>query len=142
MLGLEEIERMLVNSIVVDARLDGPMDALVGHLLSRRSGHAGRPTDGVIFAHQLVSRQQLAATGVVVMIGQTIEPVRVALTLDAGRRRIALGRLCFGDASRTVAFGSSEHHKLRDRLIAEPDAEFAWKERFRRGEDGWHHDLG
>jgi hypothetical protein len=142
MLSVDIIERMFVNAIVVGARLNEPTDALLSTLLARRSSDSGRATEAVAIEYQLVSQQQVLATGLVVMVERTVEPLRLELTLDADRRHLTGGRLCFGDAGNLVASGSQEHGQLRDRLLAAPDADFAWKERFRRADDGWHHDAG
>jgi hypothetical protein len=142
MLSLEIIERMLVNCIVVNARLDEPVDALLSRLLSQRPGYSARATDGVVFEQQLVTPRQVVATGLATMFGQTIEPVRVELALDAGRRQLVAGSVCFGDASRTVSFGWRDHRALRDQLLVDPQVDFAWKERFRRADDGWRAEAG
>ena len=142
MLRIEDIECMLVNALVVGARCDGPVEALLGHLLARQPGSLARATDGVALGHELVSRRQLVASGVALMSDRTVEPLRVELTLDDGRLRLTAGRLYFGEVNQNVAIGSRAHEELRDRLLVEPDAEFAWKVRFRRSDDTWHHDPG
>lgn len=142
MLSVEDIERMLVNAIVADARISESVDALLSSLLSRRSGYPNRATDGVMLEHQFVSTGQVAASGVVVMIEQMVEPLRVELVLAPGRRQLTEGRVYFGDSIRLIAYGTREHRELRDRLLGEPNAEFTWKERFRRDHHGWHHEVG
>lgn len=133
----EDVERMLVESVAANLDLAGAVDALVSRLLSSVPGHPGRPTDGVILEHSRVSGREVAASGVVVMIDQTVEPLRVELTLDASGGGLASGRVCFGDRARTVEYGSREHGRLRNEILAGPAAGYAWKECFRRDAGGW-----
>jgi hypothetical protein len=134
----EDCERMLVESIVADAQPDQSVDALLGHLLSKVPGYSARSTDGVILEHSRVGQGRALASGIVVMIDQTIEPLRVELTLDICGAKVSAGSLYFGDTNRTVRYGSSEDRKLRNAMIVDPAAEFSWKECFHRDSAGWH----
>lgn len=136
----EDVERTLVGSIGAGSRFESSVDALVSHLLASVAGYPGRATDGVVFEHSRVSGREVAASGVVVMIDQTVEPLRVELTLDASGGGLSSGRVCFGDATRTVGYGSREHGRLRNEILAEPDTRYSWKDCFRRDPGGWRRD--
>lgn len=138
MLTTENCERVLVESILANRDLEAPVEDLLNHLLSELSGYQGRPTDGVILEYSRVAGGQAAASGVVVMIGdQMVEPLHVAFILDTSALTVSTGSVCFGDRTRTVAYGSREDRKLRHAIIANPEVEFSWKECFYRDRDGW-----
>src|SRR2546423_324733 len=120
MLRTEDFERMIVESFADDTRLGDSVDALLGHLLSGAPGYSGRPTDGVILEQTRIDGRQASASGVVVMIEQTVEPVRAVFTLDDSGEKLASAQVYFGDATRRVSYGSREHRKLRDAILVEP----------------------
>ncbi len=133
---------MVVESFVDDTRLGASIDALLGHLLSDIPGYSKRATDGVILEHSRIDGRQAFASGVVVMIDQTVEPVRTAFTLDASGGKLASASVHFGDSTTKVSYGSREHRKLRDAIIVAPTADRPWKESFQRDAEGWHHEAG
>ena len=134
-----DFESMLDQSIVTDAGLDHSVDALLSHLLSNVPGYSVRSTDGVIFEHSRIADGRAVASGVAVMIDQTVEPLRVEFTLVPSGARLLAGSVHFGDKTRTIGYGSREDRKLRKAMLVDPTAEFLWKERFHRDADGWHH---
>jgi len=142
MLSTDDFERMIVESFADDTRLPDSVDALLGHLLSGVPGYSGRSTDGVILEHSRIDGRRASASGVVVMIEQTVEPVRAVFTLDESAEKLASAQVHFGDATRRVSYGSREHRKLRDAILVEPTADHPWKESFHRDAGGWHHEAG
>jgi hypothetical protein len=134
-----DVERMLLESLGDHARFANAVDALVGHLLSGVPGYSTRPTDGVLLEHPRISKREATASGVVILIEQqTVEPLRVNLSVtDSGA--LHRGWVYFGDAARDVVrYGTREHRKLSMEIIANPDRNYAWKESFWRDGDGWH----
>jgi hypothetical protein len=142
MLRTEDFERMVVETFADDAKLGQSIDALLGHLLSGVAGYSGRPTDGVLLEHSRIDGRQVFASGVVVMIEQTVEPVRATFTLDETGKTLASAQVHFGDATTKVSYGSREHWNLRDAALLEPAADHPWKESFHRDDGGWHHGTG
>jgi len=137
MLTIEDCERVLVESILADKELGPSVEDLLARLLSGVSGYHSRSTDGVILEYSRVAAGQMVASGVVYMIDdQSVEPVRVELTLDASGAKVSAGSVFFGDKART-ATGSSDARKLRNAIVANPLVEFSWKEGFHRGSGGW-----
>jgi hypothetical protein len=141
MLNTAEIELMLIEGVLEHARLGTAVELLLDRLLSDLSGYAGRPTDGVIFEHTRMTGRQAIASGVVVMLDGTVEPVRVELVVSEAGDVLSSGNICFGDATRTVRYGSRAARRLRDAMCACPTADYAWKETFYRADDGWHRDA-
>jgi hypothetical protein len=136
----DDFERLLLKSL--NEQDFGPaVDAFLGHLLFTFCGYGFRSTDGVIIEHFRLQTGRAVASGVVVMLrDQTIEPVRVELAVDEPRTMLLAGSLSFGDKTRIVACGSTEDRELRHLIIADPEVQFAWKERLHRGSDGWRRD--
>jgi hypothetical protein len=142
MLKTAEIEQMLVEGIRSETCLGRPVDYLLRRLLSGLSSYAGPSTDGVIFEYTRTTGREVMASGVVVMIDGTVEPLRIELTLGESETTLSSGRICFGDSTRTVSYGSREDRKLRNAMLAYPNADYPWKESFHRAGDGWHHEAG
>ena len=137
MLTIEDCERGLVESIHAKKELDTSVEDLLARLLSEVSGYHSRSTDGVILEYSRVAAGQMVASGVVFMIDdQTVEPVRVELTLDASGVNVSAGSVFFGDKARTAS-GAGDVRKLRNAIVANPLVEFSWRESFHRGSDGW-----
>ena len=138
MLTIEDCERMLVESILADKELGPSVEELLARLLSGVPGEHSRSTDGVILEYSRVAAGQMVASGVVFMIDdQTVEPLRLELTLDASGAKVAAGSVFFGDKARATASGTRDARKLRNAIVANPLVEFSWKEAFHRGSDGW-----
>ena len=141
MLTIGECERVLVDSIRADKELSPSVEDLLAGLLSGVAGYHARSTDGVILEYSRVAAGQMVTSGVVFMVGdQTVEPVRVELVLDASSAKVLEGAVFFGDKTRT-AHGSWDVRELRDTMVANPLAEFSWKECFHRHSDGWQRGL-
>jgi hypothetical protein len=137
MLTIEDCERVLVESILADKELGPSIEDLLARLLSGVSGYHSRSTDGVILDYSRVAAGRMVASGVVFMIDdQTVEPVRVELTLDASGANVSAGSVFFGDKARTAS-GSRDVRRLRNAIVANPLVEFSWKEGFHRASDGW-----
>jgi hypothetical protein len=115
------------------------LDAFVGQLLAE-SGYPGRrPTDGILLSWEELRDDGAFAFGVVVLIeGQWVEPVRVRILLNPERGGLASGLVQFGCRDHgSVAYGSSAHHRMARRILGDRDLEFAWREQFHGGPDGW-----
>jgi GNAT superfamily N-acetyltransferase len=133
-----DVERMLVAGLADDARLAGGVDALLGHLLSTVGGHSGRLTDGFLPEHVRRDGRQVLTSGIVVMIDGTVEPLRASFILDDRGEIITSATVCFGDASRTISYGSPEHRRLSHTFIVDPAVDQPWKVVFHRNQQGWH----
>jgi len=134
-----DVERMLLESLGDEGRFFAAVDVLVGHLLSGVPGYSARPTDGVLLEHFRLSGRGGVATGVVILIeGQTVEPLRVKFVVnDSGA--LDQGWVHFGDTARDIVrYGTREHRKLSNEIIAYPDRNYSWKETFCRDDEGWH----
>jgi hypothetical protein len=112
-----DCERALVESILGHVGLDASVDTLLFHLLATVHGYSARATDGVLLQHSRISDWQAVASGVVVMIDQTVEPVRMEFRLDPPGVTLSTASVHFGDRTRTVHFGSREDRKLRKAIV-------------------------
>lgn len=130
---------MVVDSFADDTQLASSIDTLLGHLLCGTPGYPRRPTDGVVLEHLHTDGRRASASGVVVMIGQTVEPIRAVFTLDESWKTLIAARIDFGDSTTRIFYGSREHRKLRDAILLDPAANRPWKGSFRRDIEGWHH---
>ena len=131
---------MVVDSFVDDAKLGQSIDGLLGHLLSRVHGYSERPTDGVLLEHSRIDRRQAFVSGVVVMMEQTVEPLRAMFALGETGEALVSAEVYFGDTTTKISYGSREHQKLRDAVFLQPARDYPWKESFHRDARGWRHE--
>ena len=134
-----DIEQRLLESVVRKSPdFAQVVDAFVGQLLAE-AGYPGRPTDGVLFSWQEFQDDGAFGFGLVVMIeGQWVEPLRVQLCLNPARCALASGLVQFGSRDHgAVAYGGSEHHRMERQILGNRSLEFAWREQFHGGPDGW-----
>jgi hypothetical protein len=140
--GIDDFEGRVVEGFADEARLGPSIDALLSHLLSGLPGYSRRPTDGVLLERSRIDGRQAFGAGLVVMMDQSVEPVRATFTLDDSGTSLRSARIDFGDAATTIGYGSREHRKLSHAILIEPSADRAWKQSFHRDEAGWHHEAG
>ncbi len=138
---IADFEQLLVDSIIAGVEpLHEAVDGLLSCLLSGVDGYSHRPTDGVLFKHTEVTDCKFLGSGLVVLIdGQLVEPLRVELSLNGSKTELQFGLVCLGDEKRAaVGYGSKEHRRMALEILADPQLEYSWKERFRRDDAGWH----
>ncbi len=137
MLTIDDCERVLVESILADKEIAPSVEDLLARLLSGVSGYHARSTDGLILEYSRIAAGQMVVSGVVFVIdNQTVEPLRMELTLDVSSAKVLAGSVFFGDKTRTAS-ESRDVRKRRNAIVANPLVEFSWKECFHRGSDGW-----
>jgi len=133
-----DFEREVVKSIVTEAALGDPVYMLLGQVLSLLDVSSVGSPDGVFFIYSAVSEREATAVGTVVMIDQTMEPLRVRFTLSESRESLSSSWVYLGDrAHRPPSYGTREHAKLEKAIIADPDAEYPWKLILHRTEEAW-----
>ena len=134
-----DVEQRLLETVVRKSPdFAEAVDALVGQLLAE-VGYRDRPTDGVLLSWEEVHDDAAFGFGFVVMIeGQLVEPLRVQLRLNPARCGLASGLVQFGSRDHgAVTYGGSEHHRMARQILGNRSVEFAWREQFHRGPDGW-----
>jgi hypothetical protein len=137
-LETDAIERTLVAALGSEAEFATTIDMLVGRLLSALPGYSARLNDGVIFEYSRITERQAEASGILILINQTVVPVRVTFVLDSAKERLVAGTVQVGDVGTAVAYGSQEHQKLAKAILANPKRAFDWKKTFHRNSSGWH----
>ncbi len=116
--------------------LDEAVDALLCELLAG-VGPSRRATDGLTLWFERLGHDRAEGAGVVFLIDdQSTEPVRFEFVLDSERARCKSGRVWFGDRGSPL-----ERDKLAKRILADPNVEFDWRERFRRDTNGWQRET-
>jgi hypothetical protein len=133
------IEQRLLESVVRKSPdFAEVVDAFVGQLLAE-AGYSRRLTDGVLFSWEELQGDGAFGFGLILMIeGQWVEPLRVQLRLNPARRGLASGIVQFGSRDHgDVAYGGSEHHRMARQILGNRSLEFAWREQFHGGPEGW-----
>ena len=139
---VKDIEHALVTSVVPHAQFAAAIDMLLAYLLSETPGVAHRVTDGVLVEHIETNERQIVATGIAILIEQTVEPLRIELTLDSSRTVVDAGAFYLGDKSGSpIGYGSPAHNRLSRKILANPDSEFAWRYSWHRTNIGWARDV-
>jgi hypothetical protein len=138
---IKDIEHAFVSSVDARAQFAAALGMLLTYLLSETPGVAHRATDGVLLEHVEVNERQIVATGIAILIEQTVEPLRIELNLASSRTVVDTGALYFGDDSGPpIAYGSPAHNKLLRKILANPDSHFAWRHSWHRTKLGWARD--
>lgn len=135
---MKDIEQVLITARTPHTQLAVAVDMLLTWLFSETPGVANRVTDGVLLEHVETKDRRIVATGVAILIEQTVEPLRIELNLDLSRTMVVSGSLHFGDDSGpSVGYGSPGHSKLSRKILANPDRRFAWRHSWHRTSLGW-----
>jgi hypothetical protein len=142
--SIREIELALLHSRSAKNEFAKSVDILLGLLFSEVPDVLNRVTDGVLFESFEVATNEIAASGIAILIdGQKVQPLRIELQFDADQSQIIAGTLHFGDAGRPPApYGSSAHGKLARQIIASPRRDFSWEHFWRRTAHGWERSSG
>lgn len=139
---VEEIEQALITAAIPHSEFAAAIDMLLTHLLSQTRGVGSRATDGVLLEHFETNERHIAATGIAILIDQTVEPLRIELNLDSSRTAVDTGALYFGeDSGPVVGYGSPAHSNLTRKILANPDRDFGWRHSWHRTKLGWARDL-
>ena len=139
---VKDIEQALITAAISHTQFAAALDTLLAFLLSETPGVANRVTDGVLLEQIGTNERKVVATGIAILIEQTVEPLRIELNLDTLRTVVDTGALYFGyESGAPIAYGSSEHHKLSRTILANPNREFAWRHSWHRTNLGWARDL-
>jgi hypothetical protein len=94
-----------------------------------------------VLEHVETNEEQIVAAGIVILIEQTVEPVRLELNFDSSRTAVATGALYFGDDSGPpIGHGSPAYNKLSRKILANPDRDFSWRHSWYRTDVGWSRD--
>jgi hypothetical protein len=139
---VKDIEQALITAPIPYTQFAAALDMLLAYLLSDTPGVANRVTDGVLLEHVETNERHIVATGIAILIEQTVEPLRIELNLDSSRTVVDTGSLYFGDDSGPpIGYGSSAHNKLSRKILANPDRDFGWRHSWHRTNLGWTRDL-
>jgi hypothetical protein len=139
---VKDIEQTLITAAIPHTQFAAALDMLLAYLFSDTPGVANRVTDGVLLEHVEANERQIAATGIAILIEQTVEPLRIELNFDSSRTVVDTGALYFGDDSGPpIGYGSPAHSKLSRKILANPDRHFAWRHSWHRTNLGWARDV-
>lgn len=117
---------------------DEAIETIVQALLSELVGHRDRSLDGVISMWHNPANNRLELQGAAITIDdQCAHPIELSLLFDTEKRLLAGSRVSFGLNDLPRPYGSPEHNRLMNKLLANFPARFEWRHTFIRSQHDW-----
>jgi hypothetical protein len=117
---------------------DETIETLVQSLLSSLAGHRHRSLDGVISMWHGTTSSGLEIQGAAITIDdQCAHPIEFSLLFGQDKRLSDGSRVSFGLNDLPNPYGSPEHSRLMNRLLASFPAHFQWLYTFIRNQNDW-----
>ena len=117
---------------------DETIETFVQALLSELAGHRHRSLDGVISMWHGTAINELEAQGTAITIDdQCAHPIELSLLFGSEKKLSDGSRVSFGLNDLSRPYGSPEHNRLMNKLLANFPARFEWRYTFIRNQNAW-----
>lgn len=117
---------------------DETIETFVQSLLSSLVGHRHRSLDGVISMWHGTTISGLEIQGAAITVDdQCAHPIEISLLIGPDKQLSDGSRVYFGLNDLSNPYGSPEHNRLMNRLLASFPARFQWLYTFIRSQNGW-----
>jgi hypothetical protein len=140
---IPEAERLLADSILRIGSANPQLyEELAQSLLAEHAAHRPRSLDGLFLVQEQCDSGTVRATAIAVTVdNQAVHPMSFSLAIGSSGVLNEGSCVCFGQHDvKAPAYGSSQHNKLANTLLAPLSPELCWSVVLKRSQTGWSRD--